>query len=336
MRFTTSAGSAPGSANVIGTARVRSLTFDSGTPGTQTAVYKMYLFDLKMNSGYSFATNAKSFFYSKSGPDFTADIQRVTTVLAGSATTYTTYPTKGASTTLSGIGTAWLGGTTTSPALKVGDYIYVGDPASGGVRRRVTTVTSNNTIVVDSSTTADGAIIYLVTTNTLDTNNGKLYFPLPNYGIRSVRSSTGTKEIIYYVTEYITGTTGSPTGTPGNPGAYCQLTISTGAGVFASPDEIDNFILVENSSTGTVVNPLSYTVGGSSSITFNIDCSSHDYSSTAFVVMGTVKKIGSDGGEKTKTLQTATVTFTSQATATKAFLSLGKADIFLDKLFKIS
>lgn len=44
--------STPGS--LIGTARIRSLTYDSGIPGTPTAQYKVYLYDIKMSTGRSF------------------------------------------------------------------------------------------------------------------------------------------------------------------------------------------------------------------------------------------------------------------------------------------
>lgn len=329
-RVTTSVGTAPSSATLIGTARVKSITWDSGTIGTQSAVYKLFLFDVQVSSGYDFNRDAKSFYYSRSSGDsnvsFTADINGDTTNLVGSGTTYTTYPTKGSSTVITGIGTAWAGGTVTSPALKVGDYIYVGTSL-----RRVVTVTSNNSIIVDSEVTADGSIISLVTTTIQEPQSGSLLFNLPNYAIKSVRSSAGTKEIIYYATEYISGTTGSVTGTAGTAGAYCTLTINTPTGVFASEADSDNYIVIWNDSTngGQVVKPLSISSGGSSSITFRIDCSTVNYSSSNFVVMATVKKIGSDGGEKTKTLVTdAVVTFTTQAAATQAILNLGKADIF--------
>lgn len=38
----------------IGTARIRSLVLDNGDPGTPSCVYKLYLFDVKMNAGFSF------------------------------------------------------------------------------------------------------------------------------------------------------------------------------------------------------------------------------------------------------------------------------------------
>lgn len=62
--------SATGSA--IGTARIRSLVYNSGTPGTSTAVYRAYLFDINMNVGKSFK-DTRSIYYSGS-PAGIADI----------------------------------------------------------------------------------------------------------------------------------------------------------------------------------------------------------------------------------------------------------------------
>lgn len=47
-----SGATSPGTS--IGTARIRSLVLDTGTPGTPTGKYRMYLFDIRMNSGKSF------------------------------------------------------------------------------------------------------------------------------------------------------------------------------------------------------------------------------------------------------------------------------------------
>lgn len=48
--------------NLIGTARMRSLVLDTGNPGTPTCTYRMYLFDIQLNAGYSFRT-VRSVFY---------------------------------------------------------------------------------------------------------------------------------------------------------------------------------------------------------------------------------------------------------------------------------
>jgi hypothetical protein len=45
--------------NTVGTARIRSVAFESGINGTNTAVYELYLFDVNINSGFNFK-NTKS------------------------------------------------------------------------------------------------------------------------------------------------------------------------------------------------------------------------------------------------------------------------------------
>ena len=50
----------------IGSARIRSLVLDSGIAGTPEAVYRMYLFDIVMNSGKNF-TETRSIFYDGAG-----------------------------------------------------------------------------------------------------------------------------------------------------------------------------------------------------------------------------------------------------------------------------
>lgn len=136
----------------------------------------------------------------------------------------------------------------------------------------------------------------------------------------SVRDANSTKQIIYYGMQYLSGTSGS------GSGGSCMLTINTTAGVFADSTENDNYIVVwyDSTSGGTVVEPTSISAGGSSSITFTLP---DTYASSNFIVMATIKKVGSDGGEKTKTLQTTTQNYTTQAAAARAILSLGKADV---------
>ena len=47
---------------LIGYARIRSIVYDSGVPGSASAVYRMYLFDIQMNTGKNFA-GVRSIFY---------------------------------------------------------------------------------------------------------------------------------------------------------------------------------------------------------------------------------------------------------------------------------
>ena len=318
-RFCSAVGVATGTE--IGSARVRGIEWDNGTIGTQTAIYKLYLFDVTLTSGYDFNRDVKSFFYSRSDSNlnFSADINSIATNLVGSATTYSSYPTKGSSATLTGIGTAWQGGTSTSPALKVGDYVLV-NTTSGDVLRRVTTISNNGSIIVDSTLTADGGIVKLVKTGLQEPQNSSLIYPLPNYAINSVRDADGVNQIRYYGMQYLSATAGA------GSGGTCslQLSLTSGSGVFATADETDNYVLAyyDATSGGTIVKPSAWTSGGSTTITFTIP---DTYAGKDFVAMATILK--ERIGEKTKIKQTETVTFTTQATATKSILSLGKADI---------
>ena len=48
--------------SVIGTAKIRSLVYESGEPGSPSAVYKLYLFDIQMSYGYNFR-DVKTVYY---------------------------------------------------------------------------------------------------------------------------------------------------------------------------------------------------------------------------------------------------------------------------------
>jgi len=51
--------------NLIGTARIRSIVYDSGIPGSPSCTYRFYLFDIRMVSGSNF-TDVRSIYYSNS------------------------------------------------------------------------------------------------------------------------------------------------------------------------------------------------------------------------------------------------------------------------------
>lgn len=62
------------SGNIVGYANVRGFQYDSGLKGTNSAKYRMYLFNIRMNSGKSFANDAKSFYATSSFGNAKADI----------------------------------------------------------------------------------------------------------------------------------------------------------------------------------------------------------------------------------------------------------------------
>ena len=301
-RLTSAVGTAPASATAVGTARVRLLEWHNGTIGTQTAIYKLSLFDVKMNGTYDFNRKVKSAFFNVSSDanlSFSADIEPVLTRVIGSATA-------SSSTTITGNGTSFQT-----------DFI-VGDVVSfGGTKRRITAIASQVSMTVDAATTITGSTIDRVSTTVYEPENTSLIFPLPYYAIKGVRSSALANDTVYTVYEKFTGTatvSGSPV-----------LTVSTASGTFASAAETDNYIVVDNDATagGAIVLPTSITPSGSS-VSFDL---AGGLSGKSMMVIGAVNKSGATLTEKSKTLvSSATTAFTTQVTAQNSTLLLGFAD----------
>lgn len=65
------------SGNIIGTANIKAISYVSGIPGTPTALYKIFLFNIVMNSGKTFS-NAKSIVFSSGSPIGYADLVNTT------------------------------------------------------------------------------------------------------------------------------------------------------------------------------------------------------------------------------------------------------------------
>lgn len=68
-----STGSITPAGSEIGTARMRSLILDSGTPGTPDCKYRLYLFDVVMSQGYTFR-NVRGIYYDGAVQDGIADV----------------------------------------------------------------------------------------------------------------------------------------------------------------------------------------------------------------------------------------------------------------------
>lgn len=297
-RLISTNGQPPASATAIGTARARLVEWHNGTIGDQTAIYKLSLFDIKMNSvSYDFSRKVKSVYVSAAnngGYAFTADISPVTTKLAGAVSI--------SGTAVTGIGTSF------QTDFVVGDYIYV-----NGAAYRVESIQSQvgMTLTAGPGSALSNYAYFRVSTTVYEPENSSLIFQLPYYAIKDVRSALFTNDTIYTVYEKFSAsvTTG-------------KISISTASGTLASAAETDNYIIVDNT-TGAIVSPTSIAPSGSgASITVSTALNGH-----VVTVIAAVNKSGSVLTEKQKTLVAgATVAFTTQATAQKTELLLGHAD----------
>jgi hypothetical protein len=296
-----SVGVAP--SGLIGTARVRAFEYHAGGAiGTQTAQYKLSLFDVELNDGYSFQRDVKSFFFNRSDSNinFTADIEPNTTRLIGSATA-------SASQTVTGNGTSF------QSDLKIGDYIYLGT-----TRVRVDAIASQREMTVTPSVTVTGVTIDRLSTDLLEPQNSSLIFQLPQYAIKSV------SDITYTAVQKFSNTAGiADSGGTG----FCTLQITTSAGTFASSASNSNYVVIyaDAAAGGAIVLPADITGTNTSSVTIKL---SNTFAGKTMTVFAAVNKSSSSvSSQRSKVLTTATpVTFTTQATATASDLYLGKAD----------
>lgn len=290
-------GVAPSGATKVGTARVRSIEWDNGTIGTQAAIYKLFLFDIQLNSGVDFNRDVKSVFMDRSGSavlSFSADIEPVETQLIGSIS--------GSTTTITGVGTSF------QTDLSVGDYIkFIGTSGSAQLRR-IVTITSQQSLTVDTapSPNVTGVPFSLVTTQVYEPENLPLIFPLPYYAIGSVNAT----ETSYTVSEQFSGTSNGSG----------VLSISTSSGSFASSAETDNYIVVDNV-TGSVVSPTTISPSGNTCTISGGLANNRSYS-----VIAAVNKSGNLSTRKSKTIYEETVTFTTSTEVKNPVLNLGKAD----------
>ena len=294
-----SRGSSPASGLIVGYARTRFIEWNDGLPFGNASVYKLGLFDVQLNAGFDFNRDVKSFFFDRSDANlnFTADISPVTTPLIGSVTA--------SGTSVTGTGTSF----TTN--LSAGDYIRVGI-----TNHLIASIASQTALTLDAGTplTATGAAFALVTTDILQPGNNSLIFSLPYYSIRSMRDDDNSNRTTFVSYQKLTKDADGTT-----------LSITTPTGIFASADETDNFICIDNDAGagGAVFAPSSIVVSGSGA-TIN-GCPG---TSRSITVIAAVIKTGS-AFEKTKTLTTPTpMTFTTAATARESTLLLEHADVF--------
>lgn len=290
-RLTATGGTAAGTK--VGTARVRGIELHS------TGIYKLFLFDVKMNTGKVFEQHVKQFYYNNSTMfDFTADINPVLYQASGSITT--------SGTSVTGTGTKF------TTELSVGDYITVGSTAY-----RVVSITDDVTMTLSGSPAVTGSVYYLTETVYSEPENTSLIFSLLQPYIRKIRSSDdSTVGTTYSITRNLGAKTTNGSGS-------FDYNLSISGETFASVADLDNYLVINNT-TGAFVTPTVTLSSGSTVATF-----SGLAATTSYTVVAAINKSITAAKEKTKALvSAANVDFTTSATASASELLLGQADIF--------
>ena len=299
----------------IGTCRIRGIEWDSGNLHDSNGTYKLYLFDVNLNSDKDFSSDVKSFYFGRQNTQksFSADIAPQLATIGGSVTTYSSYPNKGASNTLNGSNTSFMTDT------RVGDYLKIGNSIC-----QITSIVGQNEVTIDREITVDGEKVNLILTSVSEPQQISALYPLPNKCIKSVTDKDGSNKISYYTMEYLNGTSSSVSG------STCTLSLSVSNGVFGNEQENDNYIIIDQN-TGKIVKPITISSGGQSNITFTLNQSLAQHN---FSVMATVRK--DNIGRKIKTVTRETIKFNNKEDATLSTISLGKADVFRIVAIKMS
>ena len=304
-----------GAGTKVGTARIRAVEFDSGTPGN-SGIYKAYLFNVQMNAGYTFERDVKQIFFSTLG----TTIDRL---VADVADVYNIYPQlsgtiSASDTTVTGTGTSF------NFQLKVGDYISA-ESSTGIETRKVTEIASNVSCTINSafSGTVTGKTVRRVQAQVQEPSGMQLMFPLAYSFIRSVRGGTNDTsfDTAYTTTQRFEGTASSTT-----------LSINVGSAVGATtlgtefnPSANKNEFTVCDRTSGTPINPTSIVLSNNGQ-TATI---SGVTSGRQYVIMAPVRKSGAAGQEKQKTLVTNQIKdYADEDLVKSTTLSIGKADVY--------
>lgn len=297
-RYTTVVGTASGT--LVGSAKIRYIEFNGDTTqGTQSTNYKISLFDIKMNTGYTFSKNVKQLFISNgtAASSFSADITPLSIKLTGAVTSATT--------TITGFGTLFL------TDLVVNDWVTI-----DGNRRRITAIASNTSATIDASLTITAAtLFYRNETVLLELENLALLFPLPYPYIKSVRNDAAVN-----MTSYATTNRFTQTSTASGGASIITLTVS-GTDSFASLVDPDNYLVLDDT-TGLIVLPTSIVYGGSSQ---QVIITIATATLKSYTVLASINRSGISN-EKTKTLATSTLTITAKNSVTNSSIPLNKAD----------
>ena len=286
--------------NKIGTARIRGLEWDSGERHNGSlGVYRLYVYDVKLNAGISLANRVKAFYSNTGSAKFSCNVDCNLIQLTGSVSS-------------DGSGAVIGSGTSFKTEVTDGDYIFANDNYV-----YVEKVGGQQNITTDSNAKYENVIGYLCTASLYEPQGIAAFYQLPNQCVYTLDAD----EIDYTTMDYFTNCVQTDMGT------YLLLSFSTSSSdaVFANPDETDNLILFDNT-TGEIVQFTANNTGvTSNSVQLNVDASLRGHQ---FTLIGTVRHSGVGIGRCTKTSTKFITTLTNKNDVQTQNVYLGKADAY--------
>ncbi len=176
-------GTAPASTAIVGTARIRAVEYAGGFIGTRSAIYHLWLFDVKMNPGETFARSVKSLYHDNSGfPDFTCDIYPDLLKLSGEVST-----TNGSNILL---GDRSLFGMELAVLGKSKDFVFVDDKYTAQVYQIANVINDTKAFMATSAlTTLSRVEAYAAVADIEEKHNYNYFQPLKYSDVKAVTPS---------------------------------------------------------------------------------------------------------------------------------------------------
>ena len=301
-RYVVTPGSTTGAGTKIGTARVSNIQYISGTVGSTASVYRAYLFDIQMESGFSFTKDVKAL-YQDSGAvkplDFTADVVPTNTLLTG------TISVSSGATAVTGVGTRF------TSQLRVGDYISFGAQIG-----RVNSITNDLALVLGANASAavSGANFFIQSVSINDQELNASIFPMPASNIKTI-DPTGVN------TSYSVRRAEANVSLSGG-----QLQVVANSNETFSSFSNDNYQAWDNTTGDAIDIAGKLTFTGVNTIV-TLDLSSVGYTNETITFINTRQLTSTAADKKTKTLVAgATLDKVTALTAAVSNISLEKAD----------
>ena len=283
----------------VGTARVRGLEFINNE-------YRLYLFDVKVNSGKSFVSNVKGI---KGGSGYANIVNQRSFDNQGSITIANADE-------VTGVGTRF------TSAFVVGDYIEV-----EGTTRRITAVTNDTTMEVSTGANyTSGVAFRKVESRIHDPNSKTVMYPMFVEAVKTVKTLAGGSDVQYTVMQRFNN---SSDGTGVVEFARTSAVASSGTGTrFQSGVEENEIILVETAGSLVQIGTGGVEIDRSNSDSDKITITGLSNSTAYTAMIPVIKESATDSREKTKTLQTARIDIVNLDALANRRISLSKADVY--------
>lgn len=305
-KLNTVGGAAPSAADVIGTARVRS--FQLHNADYANPIFKLSLFDIKLDYGYSFENHVKSISSGLAGAaNFTCNIVPSNKELTGAATSATN------TTAVTGTGTKF------TSELVAGDVLFI-DGVQAGTLASTPTNNAALTLTANSAVAKTAGIVSVFRAKIFEPDLQSLIFKVGYESIKTLRGFDGSAFSLNETSSKVRRIFGIKTAVDNK----IDYTLNTNLETFPSDLDISNYLLYDTSTNAVVpITPAEVT------ITLNntkVEISGLT-NGVIYRMIATVSQANTEGSAKVKSLATNTEYITGQKTVINKIIPLVKNDL---------